>query len=360
MGYHHRITLPIPAQVSCLSSIDSQRLLVGSDDGSVRLYCLDTFKVLKAIRGLGPISSVAFHSQPPAAHLWVASGRQALRFSLSTDKLILTSSDALQRLDIGVDDDDNSGDLSINVKGTKMAFCTDSGSVGVVDLQTNEVTRMKQSHNNVCGSVRFIPGRPSELVSGGYDYAMLHFDFMQGSVLSRDDLSAAPVSSGVSLSPPFILSLSISPTGIIAAGTADGRLYIGTGGEKSSETSAGRQRRQRKWKGLRMDDRIIADVAEGPIVALYVHYYNLRKDIHLIRRAFSEPRELLTCTLLGKVTQYHICGSATDGTLKLEPQWRSESKDSYKVNAIACSGGSTIIGGFQKDGTGVIEVWSTC
>jgi WD40 repeat protein len=153
MAYRHRITLPIPAQVSCLSFIESRQLLVGSDDGSVRLYSLDTFKVLKAVRDLGPISSVAFQSQSPPAHLWVASGRQALRFSLETDKLILTSSDALQTLDIGVDDDDNVGELSINVKGTKMAFCTDSGSIGVVDLQTNEITRTKQSHNNVSASL---------------------------------------------------------------------------------------------------------------------------------------------------------------------------------------------------------------
>lgn len=66
------------------------------------------------------------------------------------------------------------------------------------------------------------------------------------------------------------------------------------------------------------------------------------------------------CTLLGKVTQYQICGSAAGGTLKLEPQWIGESKDSHKVNSIAFSTGSIIIGGFREDGTGVIEVWSTC
>jgi hypothetical protein len=163
-------------------------------------------------------------------------------------------------------------------------------------------------------------------------------------MLSRDDLTAAPPSSGVSLSPPFIVSLSISPTGIIAAGTADGRLYIGTSGEKSSEAPGGRQKRQRNWKGLKMDGRIVADVAEGPVVGL----------------AFTEPRELLSCTLLGKITHYQICGSAAGGTLKLEPRWIGESKDNYKVNSIAFSGGSIIIGGFQKNGTGVIEVWSTC
>ncbi|KAN0077233.1 WD40-repeat-containing domain protein [Tylopilus felleus] len=345
MGYSHLRTLTIPAQVSCLSFIESRQLLVGSDDGVVRLYSLDSFKVLKAVRGLRPICSVAVQSQSSATHLvWVAAGRQALRFSLVTDKLILTSSDALQALDLGVDDDDNVvGELFVNAKGTKMAFCTDSGSVGVVDLQTDEITRMKQSHANVCGSVRFIPSRPSELVSAGYDYALLHFDFMQGSMLSRDDLMVAPSSSGVSLAPPFILSLSISPTSIIAAGTADGRLYIGTSGEKSSE-APGDRRRQRKWKGLKRDGRIITNVANGPIVGL----------------VFTGPRELVTSTLLGKVTQYQICGSAAGGTLKLETQWVGESKSNHKVNSIASSGGVITIGGFQEDGTGVIEVWSTC
>lgn len=99
MGYRHHITLPIPAQVSCLSCIETRQLLVGSgtaefdplqhplkvgyiDDGSVRIYDLDTFKVLKAIRGLGPISSVALHSQPFAAHLWIASGRQVSNMTI--------------------------------------------------------------------------------------------------------------------------------------------------------------------------------------------------------------------------------------------------------------------------------------
>lgn len=162
-AYRHRITLPIPAQVSCLSFFESRQLLVGSgkadyplirhllnvgytDDGSVRLYDLDTFKVLKALRGLGPISSVAFQPQSPATLLWVASGRQvsiccipafhglhvvffkALRFSLETDKLILTSSDALQTLDIGVDDDDNVGEVRLSTWKFEIAVLTASTS----------------------------------------------------------------------------------------------------------------------------------------------------------------------------------------------------------------------------------------
>jgi hypothetical protein len=36
----------------------------------------------------------------------------------------------------------------------------------------------------VSGSIKFIPHRPRELVSGGYDTALLHFDFVEGKILS--------------------------------------------------------------------------------------------------------------------------------------------------------------------------------
>ena len=82
----------------------------------------------------------------------------------------------------------------------------DSGAVGVVDLATRSVRRMKIRHNSVrlnksrvdvliykilkiCAAVRFIPDRPSELISGGYDSTLLHFDFRQDTILSRREFS---------------------------------------------------------------------------------------------------------------------------------------------------------------------------
>ena len=40
-------------------------------------------------------------------------------------------------------------------------------------------------YGQICGSVKFIPDRPREIVSGGYDTEILHFDFVQNDVLSR-------------------------------------------------------------------------------------------------------------------------------------------------------------------------------
>ncbi|KAG6335845.1 hypothetical protein ID866_3235 [Astraeus odoratus] len=200
---------------------------------------------------------------------------------------------------------------------------------------------MKRSHSTVCGSVRFVPDRPRELVSGGYDSTLLHFDFLQGKLLSQDDLCAMPLLTGFSMSPPFIVSLSISPTGVIAAGTADGRVYIGTSGEKSHETGSGRQKRRRKWEGLRTDGRITVEVAQGPITGL----------------TFTSAREFLTCTLLGSVTSHEISGSAVNGTLSVKQTWSRNVEDIFKVNAMIVDGNLVIIGGFQKDGGGIIEIW---
>ena len=152
---------------------------------------------------------------------------KVLAFSIYTDKMILTSCDAHTELVVGADDNDlvnevriiesnaifilrigRSGQLTINARGDRLAYCLDSGVVGVIDLSNNKVVRMKKCHDSVshttnpspllaairltcaqvCGSVKFIPDRPSELVSGGYDSAVLHFDFLQASLLSRDDL----------------------------------------------------------------------------------------------------------------------------------------------------------------------------
>lgn len=52
--------------------------------------------------------------------------------------------------------------------------------------------------------------------------------------------------------------------GIIAAGTADGHLFVGFGGKK------GGKKKMRKWEGLKADEAKSWKVADGPIIAVYV------------------------------------------------------------------------------------------
>ena len=94
--------------------------------------------------------------------------------------------------------------LHFHPSGHFLAFGTDTGGVGVLDVKFKQATTMKTRHTNVskqlcrlasgltlaqiCSAVKFIPDRPNELVSGGYDSALLHFDFKQGTLLSRFDI----------------------------------------------------------------------------------------------------------------------------------------------------------------------------
>ena len=66
----------------------------------------------------------------------------------------------------------------------------------------------------------------------------------------------------LSLSPPFIQCVTISPNGILAASTADGRLVLGFGSTKHSK-------KQKRWEGLRSDEMVDVKVADGPVVSLY-------------------------------------------------------------------------------------------
>jgi hypothetical protein len=72
----------------------------------------------------------------------------------------------------------------------------------------------------------------------------------------------------MSLSPPFIMSMAMSTTGALAAGTADGRLWLGFKGDKTSNPGKGPRKKSKKWEGLDEDEALLIKVAEGPIVAM--------------------------------------------------------------------------------------------
>ncbi|KAI0748517.1 WD40 repeat-like protein [Daedaleopsis nitida] len=361
-GPHANIAVPSP--VSALALGPDNTLCVGSgaqkyyqilshaksrlmnlyyapDDGSVRWYHLPSTKVSRAIKSLGAeISSIAWlttKKDDPEA-VWIACGRNALRFPASSaQKMIMTAADASPSLVLGEDEDDVLNELSISDNGKHLAFSSDSGAVGVVDLSSLAVRRMRSRHNTVCGAVKSIPDRPNELVSGGYDSALLHFDVAQGTILSRVDITAPAPSEGVSLSPPFVLSVSVSASGLLAASTADGRVWLGGGGEKRPD---GKKKRARKWDGLKESEGIWLQVADGPVVSV----------------AFTGADAFVTCSLLGIITQYLVSLNA-EGSLEAAKNWSAVTSGLEKVNAMAADGPYVVLGGFDTKGKGIVEVW---
>ncbi|KAI0333505.1 WD40 repeat-like protein [Cubamyces sp. BRFM 1775] len=345
MAFALSTTIKVPSAVSALALGPGEQLCVGCDDGSVRWYSLPSTKVSRAIKSLGEEVSSIVWTQPKREEepsVWIASGRKVFCFPGTSQKMIMSVEDASCSIEAGEDDDDLVNELNLSENGKSLAFGSDSGSVGVIETSSNKITRMRNSHTTVCGCVRFVPDRPSELLSGGYDSALLHFDVNQGSILSRLDIAAPPpTSQGVSLSPPFVLSVSINDAGLLAVSTADGRVWLGGGGEKRPATSqAGKKKRSRKWEGLKEDEGLWLQVADGPVVAT----------------AFRETGQLLTCSLLGALSEYQVTRDA-QGSLQAAKVWSSNVSSIEKVNSMAIGQTWLTLGGFGKDGKGVVEVW---
>ncbi|KAF8891317.1 WD40-repeat-containing domain protein [Infundibulicybe gibba] len=342
-------TFETPTHVSALSFGRVDHLYVGSDDGSIRVYDLPTSKVARAVRGLpSEVASIAClkPSGSGLCDMWVGCNQTAWKFQFESSKLVQTPLDSPLSVRLTVAEDDVVNELVLNAKYTHMAFCTDAGVVGVVDLATQSIKQMKTQHTSICGSVKFIPDRPQEIVSGGYDAEIFHFDYTQTTLLSRRKiLSPDNPLGGTSMSPPFIVSMAVSATGVIAAGTADGRLLLGFGGDKRASAKAAKKKRTRKWEGLDVDMSLDMKVADGPVVAC----------------AFTESGKLAISTMLGMLTQYDMVYDLETGEgaipADLPVTWKAKTQAIEKVNAIVVQEKQVVVGGFSKAGKGIVELW---
>ncbi|KAL1706878.1 hypothetical protein EV121DRAFT_289060 [Schizophyllum commune] len=450
------LTLHTPAQISALAlvphNICADTLVAGSADGTLRVYDLAHGKVLRAVRGLGdevasiaiavpnkkntsttnkkaaPKTDPASRTADPASRTtdadlraWIACGRQVLHFSLSpTAPLLQTAKDALAAVDVCEEDEgDAVNGLSLLPRGAHLAFCTDAGAVGVLELDSllstpidsllstpsasPKIRRLKGRHSNLASTLHPVPHRPRELVSGGYDCQVVLHDWESGSVLGRGDVGASTnaeeangptteeangpttedtnASQGISLSPPFVLSSAMSTTGVLVAGLADGRVWVGMGGERVVEATSSKKpptatttkpptptpttkrpptkdkKRTKKWEGLDPKGVLAAKVAEGPVVGV----------------AWKDENTILACSLLGQLIEVTV-ERALDGKSQpdLRPKVLTQVESVSKVNALVVSkvdtlavsnGGAlagdvqyVVVGGVGKDGKGVVEV----
>jgi len=64
------------------------------------------------------------------------------------------------------------------------------------------------------------------------------------------------------MSPPFIMSLSVASNGSVAAGTANGKLWLGYGSEGT------KSKKKAKWGGFDPAQACMVSIAEAPIVAV--------------------------------------------------------------------------------------------
>ncbi|KAF8485608.1 hypothetical protein JB92DRAFT_2760665, partial [Gautieria morchelliformis] len=330
------------APVTAVAFGHSGQLGVATEDGTLRIYEPPSSKVWKAMRNLGSgseLSSPVFEGSAETRLVWVACGQHVLRFNLDVSEVILTRKDATLEMRLT----DQSEDIIIN--GSHLGYTLDSGTVGVVDLKTQQTSTMRASHANLCTNVSFIPDRPRERrCVGCYDSALLHFDFYLGSLLSSLQIGLYAASSQISLSPPFILSISVAQTGLMACGHANGCIWHGSGREKALSREANshaRQKKRCKWEGLCADDGCYFKTAEGPVVAL----------------GFSSSRRLFSLTWLGELALHEVEVGHIQRTI-----CTTESPGLVKANALAVHGSQVVVGGIgpENAGTFILKSFASC
>ncbi|KAG9097628.1 hypothetical protein FS749_005868 [Ceratobasidium sp. UAMH 11750] len=352
-----QLSFEAPNPFTALSFTLRGELLAGGADGSVRVYDLSAAAqrtLCKAVRGLPEeVSSVCALQTNQAAGLgqvWVASGKQIFLFDLDSDKLVIDRKDAKDVITL-IGEGEGGEDNVLNeiaVSKDLIAFSCDSGAVGVFDTQTRNHKLMKAMHSNICGSLAFVPVRPREIVSGGYDSQLIHFDAPLGSVLSRLDMSVpASTSSPISLAPPFILAISMSSDGKLAAVTADGRLIVGRGGEKGRKDRGNK----RKWNGLNSELTDQYHVAEGPVVGV----------------SWNGQSEVITASLGGQIKVFRLpvpskAAHPVSSDFELEPIWTTRTSQMDKVNGLATHTTKEhalhiAVGGLTSTGRGCVEIW---
>ncbi|KAG8827412.1 hypothetical protein FRC17_007841 [Serendipita sp. 399] len=340
---------------SAVSSMDAKgsTVVLGCDDGTVRRYHLPEKRVRKAIMGLGAsVSWLRFSSLKGQENsVWFSCGMNIFCFDLSSptdlDNIfnhILRLSDAVLRISIepeGEDDEIN----ELAMKKDMMVFTTDSGRVGLVDLETQVVTFMRQVHRNVAMPISFVASRVSEICSGGYDNTLLHFDARTGSLLSHLDLvpttsSEDSITPNLSLSPPFALSIAISSNDVIACSTASGHIWIGYGGSRSP-TSSQAKRRSRKWEGLKVSSGLWVKAGNGPIVGVaFLH---------------RDENTLLSLSLGGEVLCFEIPALWSAGA-EATKLWSMSAQQVIKATTLVAEDDYVLICGVSSKAKGVMEL----
>ena len=172
--------------------------------------------------------------------------------------------------------------------------------------------------------------------------------------LKHNFLAPDTQAGGMALAPPFVMSTAISPVGLMAAGTADGRLWVGWGGQKVPG-----KKKARKWGGLKGEESITIKIAEGPLVGMYVLAQIRILNPHQWKnlRAFDELGILTITTLLGVVSRHTLVWDENERSIQVEKISQKETQRIQKVNDLIVEKERIIIGGLTGQGSGALEIW---
>ncbi|CDZ98550.1 WD40/YVTN repeat-like-containing domain [Phaffia rhodozyma] len=381
-------------------------IVVASEDSSLRLLDLKTQRPLCAVVGFPfEISGMVFEKDSPEkfnekdwGNVWVACGSDVHLLKLSAAPKFLRRfepASVLRSLPNLSKDEINS--LCLTEEANALGWCGDDGKLGIIDLETFNKKYMKGKHSNIAGAVSFVPGRPTTLLSIGYDSTARSWDTSSSVMLDFLSLNPPPGSQSNNLAPSFPLCLStylLPPASsveaeseqdgeepLIAIGTADGSIWITLpsrliASDRSTETAENdtgfskkdlKKKKNKKsgkntlWKGIKEGSLERVEIALGPIIK--VAYIPCPPSEH----KFSEGLPyLVTLSHLGVLT-IHRFGRSNKYRMDVSTVLTWNTDSIVKCNTLAVSAGCPrenpgskvriAVGGVGSKGEGFMECW---
>ena len=121
--------------------------------------------------------------------------------------------------------------IILNEKEDFLASCDDSGNIKMINLLHKNVYKTLRKHTNICAAIAFRPKRPWDLLSGGYDQKLIHWDFARAKAVCNIDINEIGVTPDkfdtYIINPPFIHSIAVSPSGShLACGTDNALVQV--------------------------------------------------------------------------------------------------------------------------------------
>ncbi|VDO06345.1 unnamed protein product [Rodentolepis nana] len=165
-------------------SLSNNYLALGLENGTVHIITPNST----------PDSSISlFHSIDPCNALAFSGNSSDVLYSAHEGNVFAWDlrNPALPVFELQVSDEEINS-IDVNAQDGFIAAADDFGSVSLISISNQKVTRVLENHDNICSAVRFRPSWPSQLISSGLDCQLVIRDWKTGcrnkKVFSMSDL----------------------------------------------------------------------------------------------------------------------------------------------------------------------------
>ncbi|XP_069104468.1 WD repeat-containing protein 53-like [Argopecten irradians] len=193
------------SSVLCVDVCDST-VASGGEDGEVCIWSTDGTLFHKFVNE-GTDCGAVFFSKDKDNTLYASFDNKICVFDLRN------FSEPLETFNVNQDEVNQ---IVVDEKENFLAACDDSGEIKILDIQEKRVYKtLRHKHTNICSSVCFRPKKPWEILTGGLDSQLVHWDFSRPKCLNQFNMQEMQTceQEAYMVNPPFIHNLAASRDG---------------------------------------------------------------------------------------------------------------------------------------------------